>query len=217
MRKTRIVIADDHALIRSGLRSLLAEQPDLEVAGEAADGAEVIATCQRLSPEVVLMDLLMPGCGGLPAIRELKRACPATNVLVVTMHEDLAYVRSALLEGASGYVLKRSLASELLTAIRAVRNGQKHITRLLPQAVAESTSTAAHSHPNHDALDLLSSRELEVLIQVALGHTSSEIAQALHISPNTVETHRRNILKKLGLQSRADLVRLALTHRLIGQ
>jgi two-component system, NarL family, response regulator NreC len=200
MHKTRILIVDDHALVRSGLRSLLAEQPDFEIVGEAADGAEAITACNRFAPEVILMDLSMSGRGGLAAIRDLKQVCPGVQVLVVTMHEDPAYARVAMREGASGYVLKRSSVPELLTAIRTVRLGQKYITGSLSHTLVEPAPEEPRPSPTSGALHLLSARELEVLVQVALGHTSSEIGQTLHISPSTVETHRRKILIKLGLR-----------------
>jgi two-component system, NarL family, response regulator NreC len=215
MPKIRVLIVDDHALVRSGFRSLLSAQMDMEVVGEAADGVVVEATCSRLTPDVVLMDLAMPGRGGISAIRDVRRACPDAKVVVVTMHEDEAYARQALLAGADGYVLKKSLSHELIKAIRAVHRGQQHITASLAEAVTGAEKTLARQCYTVSLVELLSSREREVLLHIALGYTNTEMAVRLHISTKTIETHRMHILSKLGLRTRADLVRFALEHGLV--
>lgn len=202
----RVLIADDHALVRSGLRALLAAQSDIEVVGEAEDGAVVVERCRQVAPDVVLMDLTMPGRGGIPAIEDIRRELPATKVLVLTMHDDDAYVRMARLAGASGYVLKKALATELIRAIRAVHAGKTHFP---------ATGSVPVSRPTGAPLELISGREREVVALIALGHTNAEIAGKLHISEKTVETHRAHILTKLGLRTRADLVRFALEHGLM--
>ncbi len=216
MGRIRILIADDHALVRAGLRALLVPQPDLEVVGEAADGVTVVEQCRRLAPDVVLMDLSMPGRRGISAIKDLHDTCPGAKVLVVTMHEDETFARQALLAGASGYVLKQSLAAELLSAIRAVHQGQTHLTPKLAAVLATSEEEPGSPRHGPAALESLTSREREVVTLVALGHTNIEISQRLHISDKTVESHRKNIAIKLGLRTRADLVRLAIEHGLIG-
>ena len=198
--KIRVLIADDHALVRTGLRALLESQSDIEVAGEADDGVAVVERCRQLRPDVVLLDLTMPGRGGIPAAEEIHREMPATKVLVLTMHDDDAYVRLARLAGASGYVLKKALATELLRAIRAIHAGHTHFPAGSP--------TAAATGP-------LTEREREVVALIALGHTNAEIAGKLHISEKTVETHRAHIFEKLGLTTRADLVRFAIEHGLL--
>jgi len=207
MIKTRVLLADDHALVRSGLRALLEAEPDIEVVGEAEDGASVVEASRKLRPDVVLMDLAMPGRGGISATEDLRAECPETRVVILTMHDDEAYVRLAQLAGAAGFVLKKSLATELILAIREVRSGQKHFP-------AVEAVPAPHS-AGQTALALISDREREVLTLIALGHTTSEIARKLHISDKTVETHRAHISDKLGLRTRADLVRFALEHRLL--
>jgi two-component system, NarL family, response regulator NreC len=214
--KIRILIADDHALVRAGLRSLLAAQPDMEVVGEAADGVVVVEQCRRLAPQVVLMDLTMPGRRGILAIQDLRQACPEARVLVVTMHEDPAYVRQALLAGAEGYVLKKSLATELISAVRALSQGQPFVTSALPAGALEFSGEPTASRKDRDVLDLLTPREREAATLIALGHTNAEVASLLHITDRTVETHRQHIMSKLGLRTRADLVRFALENQLLG-
>ena len=206
MSPVRVLIADDHALVRSGLRALLEAQPDIEVVGEAEDGVTVAERCRTIDADVVVMDLTMPGRGGLKATEDLRRECPRTKVVVLTMHDDEAYVRLARLAGASGFVLKKALATELINAIRAVHAGQTHFpaTDLPPPRQADAPP-----------LELITDREREVLTLIALGHTTSEIAAKLHISDKTVETHRAHIGEKLGLRTRAGLVRFALEHDLL--
>jgi len=205
VNRIRVLIADDHSLVRSGLRALLDAQPDLEVVGEAEDGVVVIERCRRLLPDVVLMDLTMPGRGGIPAIEELRQELPATKVLVLTMHDDEAYARQARLAGAAGYVLKKAVARELIAAIRAVHAGKTHFN------LAAADTPPASGAP----LELLTQRECEVVGLIALGHTSTEIAAKLHISEKTVETHRAHVFEKLNVKTRADLVRFALEHNLL--
>ena len=205
MNPVRVLIADDHALVRSGLRALLEAQPDIEVIGEAEDGVAVVESSRKLAPDVVVMDLTMPGRGGVKATEDLRRECPQTKVVVLTMHDDEAYVRLARLAGASGFVLKKSLATELICAIRDAQAGKTHFpTTALPPPTE-----------GRIPLDLITDREREVLGLIALGHTSSEIAGKLFISEKTVETHRAHIAEKLGLHTRADLVRFALEHGLL--
>jgi DNA-binding NarL/FixJ family response regulator len=204
VKRIRVLIADDHALVRTGLRALLESQPDMEVVGEAEDGAVALTRCEKLRPDVVLMDLSMPGRGGISATEDLGRSGFKGRVLVLTMHDDEAYVRMARLAGAAGFVLKRSLATELIAAVRAVSAGGMRF----PPAVTPAPAPASGKMP----LQMLSAREREVLEQLALGHTNGEIALKLHISEKTVETHRAHILEKLDLKTRADLVRFALEH-----
>jgi len=214
MPRISVLIADDHALVRSAFRSMLGAQADLCVVGEAEDGVAVVEACRRLTPDIVLMDLTMPGRGGIPAIKEIRRLFPNTRVVVVTMHEDEAFARQAFLAGASGYVLKTALSDELLQAIRTVVGGGRHVTPSLAAAVAD-TSLMRRAARQASVANLLTPRELEVVSLVALGHTTLEIGRRLHISEKTVETHRNHIMEKLGCRTRADLVRFALEHNLI--
>jgi DNA-binding NarL/FixJ family response regulator len=211
MSKIRVLLADDHALVRSGLRALLTAQPDIEVVGEAEDGVVVVDRCRMLRPDVVLLDLTMPGRGGIPAADELRRACPETKVLVLTMHEDEGYARVAAAAGVAGYVLKRSLATELIKAIHAVCRGEPYVTASLAKAFQEAPSGKTRT----PASDKLTDRESDVVRLIALGHTNAEIAGKLHISEKTVETHRAHIFEKLHLETRADLVRFAIEHELM--
>ena len=215
MAKIRVMIADDHALVRSGLRALLTAQTDMEVIGEATDGADVVEPCCRLGPDVVLMDLTMPGRGGIAATEELRRSCPRTKVLVVTMHEDECYARQAVSAGAAGYVLKKGVTNELIAAIRDVHCGKSHIAPSLAQTLAASDPVSARRRAQTGAIELLSPREKEVLTLLSLGHTNAEVATRLHISEKTIETHRMHIMEKLDLRTRADLVRFALEHGLM--
>ena len=206
MNPIRVLIADDHALVRSGLRALLEAQPDIEVVGEAEDGVVALARCRSLRPDIVVMDLAMPGRGGINATEDIHRECPDTKVVVLTMHDDEAYVRLARLAGATGFVLKKSLATELIRAIRAAHAGKTSF----PPAELPPAKPAGMT-----PLELITDREREVLSLIALGHTTTEIAAMLHIGEKTVETHRAHIASKLGLHTRADLVRFALEHGLL--
>jgi two-component system, NarL family, response regulator NreC len=206
MNRIRVLIADDHSLVRSGLRALLEAQPDIEVVGEAENGAVALEYCRKLRPEVVVMDLAMPGRAGINATEDIRRECVETRVVVLTMHDDEAYVRMARLAGASAFVLKKALATELIRAIRTAHAGK---TQFSATDLPPPKTTGAMP------LDLITGREREVLSLIALGHTTVEIAGKLHISEKTVETHRAHIMDKLGLRSRADLVRFALDHDLL--
>ncbi len=220
MNKIKILLADDHAILRAGLRALLSAEPDCEVVGEAGDGAEALAVAQERLPDVILLDLSMPGLGGLEALRELKQRLPRAKVLVLTMHDDEGYLYQVLQAGASGYLLKRAADSELLAAIRAVHRGDTYLYPSLAKALVEDyLKLSAGGHlkgiADKEAFDGLSPREREVLRLIAQGHTNQEIAGLLVVSVKTVETHKARITQKLGLRSRADLVRYALRKGLL--
>ncbi len=212
IRPIRIVLADDHAVLRAGLRLLLDARPDMQVVGEAADGADVLALTRDLRPDIVLLDLSMPRLGGLEVLPLLRQQIPESRVLILTMHDDESYLRQALAVGASGYVLKQAADVELLSALKAVAQGdlyvQPSMTRALLKDVlpkGDETTGAAQSWEN------LSEREKEVLRLVALGHTGKEIADQLSLSIKTVETYRERGMEKLGLRHRAALARGLLT------
>jgi two-component system, NarL family, response regulator NreC len=215
MGRIRILIADDHAMVRTGLRALLDAQPDMQVVGEAENGLVVESRCRELSPDVVLMDLTMPGRGGIAAVADVRRASPATRVLVLTMHEDEAYVRLAANAGAAGYVLKRALAGDLVSAIRTVHAGGRHAPPELAAAFFEREAVQPPGRETGAGIQALSEREREVVGLVALGYTNAEIGRKLGISEKTVESHRAKILSKLGLRTRADLVRFSIEHGLM--
>jgi two-component system response regulator NreC len=207
---TRILIADDHSVVRAGLRALIHGAADAQVVAEAASGEEALRLAAELRPEVVLLDISLPGMDGITALGHLRGVAPATRVLIMTMHEDAALVRAALAAGASGYIIKRALEAELITAIEAVRRGELYVHPALTRALLQEQAPA----PAGQA-EPLSARELEVLRLIAEGHTNRQIAAALTLSVRTVESHRASIMDKLGLRSRAELARYAAERGLI--
>lgn len=209
-----ILLADDHAVLRSGLAALLTARPDMTVVGEAADGVELLSLAADLQPDLILLDLSMPRLGGLEALPLLRQKAAESRILILTMHDDESYLRQALKAGASGYVLKKAADVELITAIQAVMRGDVYVhpamTRaLLPDMPPDPQATAENGW--HTPSD----REQDVLRLVALGHTSREIADQLALSVKTVETYRARGMEKLGLPSRAALVRFALAQGLL--
>jgi two-component system, NarL family, response regulator NreC len=204
MGKTRIMLADDHAVLRAGLRTLLAGEPDMEVVGEASDMGQASIEVARLSPDVLVLDLSMPGGSPIQLIKRLHQTSPNTRSLVFTMHNDPVYLRSVLAAGGLGYVVKTAPEPELLAAIRAVAAGRTFVDLDQP----ESSGTAVKEHPVA-ARAGLSSREQQVLLRLAQGHTNQEIANRLFLSVKTIETYRARIADKLGLRTRADIVRYA--------
>jgi two-component system response regulator NreC len=208
--KIRIMIADDHAILRAGLTMLVNAQSDMEVVSQAADGEKALQVARETGPDIALLDLTMPPVGGLKALQEMVRNCPGTRVLVLTMHDDPAYVRSALAAGASGYLLKRAVDAELLAAIRAVHRGgifvDPRLAEILVQDVLAKRSTGdGPARP----VKILSDRELQVLSLVAQGYTSAEIAKQIFVGVKTVETYRSRSTEKLGLRTRSEVVRFA--------
>ncbi|RME85306.1 MAG: DNA-binding response regulator [Caldilineae bacterium] len=203
----RLLLADDHAVMRSGLRLLLDAQPDMETVGEAENGFQALTLAKQLNPDVVLLDLTMPGVSGLRILSELQRLLPQPRVLILTMHADEGYLREALRLGADGYVVKSAADQELLTAIRAVMRGEVYVHPSLTRTLLQDILPAPE--PGADPWDLLSQREQQVIRRVARGFTNREIADALHLSVKTVETYRARAMEKLGFGSRAELVAYA--------
>ena len=208
---TRVLIVDDHAVVRSGLRLLIDAEEDLETAGEAASAREAIFEARSLKPDVILLDVVMPEQSGLEAIPQLVHENPDAKVLVLSMQDEPRYVREAFETGASGYVLKEAADSELVAAIREVAKGGRYVH---PELGARLVAADSEERKRADE-DPLSEREREVLRLLALGHTNQEIAKQLYISVRTAETHRAHIMQKLRLQSRAELVRYALDQGLL--
>jgi DNA-binding NarL/FixJ family response regulator len=206
MSEISVLVCDDHALVRAGLRRLLELEPDLAVVGEAADAEEAIARTARLRPDVLLLDVVLPGRSGIDVLPELLRASPGTQILVLSMQDDPAYVRQAFAAGANGYLLKEAADGELVQAIHEVACGRRYVHPLLGARLAAAEAAAER----RTQADPLSEREHEVLRLLALGHTNQEIANLLFISIRTAETHRARIMHKLGLKSRAEIVRYAL-------
>lgn len=207
-----ILLVDDHAVLRAGLRLLLDGQPDLRVIGEAEDVRTAVAQATTLQPDLILLDLSLTGSSGLAAIPALRAVAPHSRILVLTMHDDEGYVRQALAAGANGYVLKRAADAELIAAIRAVLRGELYIHPALTRQLLENLLPQT---PALNPWESLSEREREVLLLVARGYTAAEIAEQLSLSPKTVETYRTRGMEKLGLRSRAALVQYALNHNLL--
>ena len=204
-----ILLADDHSIVRQGLRALLEVEPDFCIVGEAADGLEVTQLIEYLQPDVLVLDLMMPGLDGLEVTRRVNQRSPQTRVIILSMYGNEAYVVEVLRNGAAGYVLKKSTADELVRALRAVVAGQRYLSPPLSEQTIETYMQKA-DESTQDLYDLLTTREREVLYLVAEGHTNAEIAARLFISPRTVEMHRANLMRKLDLRSQADLIRYAL-------
>jgi len=211
----RILLADDHAVLRSGLRLLLTSTGEYEVVGEASSGTETLTLAEQLQPDLILLDLSMPALSGLDALPTLRKIAPSSRVLILTMHDDPQYLRQALKHGASGYVLKKAADSELLSAMRAVLRGEVYVHPSMTRVLLEDMLPASRSAESEDTWSTLSEREQEVLRMVALGYTSAEIADQLGLSAKTVETYRARGMEKLGLRTRAALVKFALQEELI--
>jgi two-component system, NarL family, response regulator NreC len=218
--KIRVMIADDHAILRAGLRLLVNAQQDMEVVAEAPDGEAAIQAARETKPDVALMDLTMPRTGGMRALQEIVRDCGKTHVLVLTMHDDPAYLRSVLAAGASGYVLKRSVDAELLTAIRAVHRGGTFVDPSLANILVQDVlgkdvlgkdvlGKKGAKTRRKRPVNILSDRELQVLRLVARGFSSQQIAKQILVGVKTVETYRARLAQKLGLRTRSDVVRFA--------
>ena len=206
--KLRVLLADDHAIVREGLKALINVHPDMEVVGEAADGRTACSKTSELHPDVVVMDVSMPDVDGVHATREVRRQSPAVRVLALTVHEERSYLRELMEAGASGYVLKRSAAEDLVHALRVVARGDVYLD---PSVAAVVLGKLARTRPQENSENVeLSARETEVLQLIAQGHSNKEIAGRLDISIKTVETYKARSMEKLGLAGRADIVRFAL-------
>jgi two-component system response regulator NreC len=208
-----IFLADDHGVLRAGLRALLNGEPDLEVVGEAATGDEVVRLAADLEPDIVLLDLNMPGPGGIEVTRQLQDLLPETRVLVLTVHEDEGLLREAIDSGASGYIIKRAVESELINAIRAVARGEMYVHPSMTRALLnERTQPEPTLSGRYESL---TPRETDVLRLIVRGYTNRQSAEELGLSVRTVETHRANLMGKLGLKSRVELVRWAADNDLL--
>lgn len=206
----RILLADDHAMFRAGIRVLLELQDDYRVVAEAVDGRDAVRKTLETRPDVVLMDIAMPGLDGLAACGEIKAAWPEARIILLTQYENREYILPATKVGASGYVLKRAAADELVTAIRVVHGGRAFLDPAVAQVMLDELRA-----PSHTGVAGLTEREREVLVLMARGQTNPEIAAALNVSPKTVDFHRANLMQKLGLQTRADVVRFAVKQGIV--
>ena len=214
MDKIRILLADDHTILRSGIRALLENEPGLSVIGEAEDGRAAVSMACKLKPDVVLMDIAMPLLNGLEATRQIKIQCPDVKVLVLSMHDNEEYIRQALEAGAMGYILKDAAPGELIGAIRSVYRGEAVLSPAVTRLVIEDYLRWGGTRPQDDT-DSLSPREREVLQLIAEGYTNKQIAEILSISIKTVQAHRNNLMQKLDLHDRGELIKYAIQKKII--
>lgn len=216
----RIVLADDHAVVRAGIRALLEAQPGLEVVGEASSGREAVEVVEQFDPDVALLDIRMPDMSGLEACREIRARCPEVEILILSMYSDETYLREALEAGARGYILKESTDDDLVRAIRAVSDGDMAMSPEMLKAMAsslisEQDQQAKPAEGQRENYDTLTPREREVFSLVVRGYSNLEVASALFISVKTVESHKANLKRKLGLRRRSELVRYAIRLELL--
>jgi DNA-binding NarL/FixJ family response regulator len=210
MKRIRILLADDHGVVRQGFKMILDAQADMEIVGEAANGREAVELAERLKPDIVVMDVAMPELNGIEATRRLAESAPHVRVLALSMHKDSVYVRETLRAGARGYLLKDSGANDLVAAVRAVASGEGYLSPAVSNAVLDD-----YRRHVTNAMDLLTSREREVLQMLAEGKTNKEIAAALNLSVYTVDAHRGHIMEKLNLHSINELVRFAVRNGMV--
>lgn len=212
--KIRILLADDHTILRDGIRSLIEDEPDMEVVGEAEDGITVVKLADSLRPDVILMDIAMPLLNGLEATRQIRKNNPHAKILILTMHENEEYIRQVLAAGAMGYILKDAAARELLGAIRAVNKGEVVLSPAITRLIVTDYLRWGDLSPQ-DSTDGLTDRERQILQLIAEGYTNKQIADILSISIKTVQAHRLNLMKKLDLHDRGELIKYAIQKKII--
>lgn len=213
--KIRVILADDHHLVRKGFRALLAPESDIEIVGEALDGLTALQLVERSHPDVLVIDLEMPGMTGMEAIRRLPKLRAAPRVLVLSMYKDTEHILAAITAGAAGYILKDAAVDDLLSGIRALAAGESFFSPAISQRIVIYLQTHVPSAEQQTPVEQLTLRERELFQLLAEGYSRQDIAARLHISPKTVDTHRANLLRKLAVESDADLVRLALKYGFI--
>ncbi len=214
-QKIRVLIADDHTLVRAGLAAFLKLSEEFEVVGDADDGVTTVAAAKKLKPDVILMDIAMPGFGGLEATVEIKKMHPEIKILVLTQYDDQLYVRRFLKAGASGYILKKAVTTDLITAIHAVAAGEIYLHHSVASSVVDGYLGKKEDTSSDDPYEVLTDREKEVLKLIAEGHTHKEVADILKISARTVVAHQEKICAKLDLHSRFDIIKFAIQHTII--
>jgi DNA-binding NarL/FixJ family response regulator len=215
MQPIRVLLADDHTVVREGLRILLEQQADIAVVAEAADGREAVQMAEKHTPDVIMMDVAMPNMNGIEAARRIIAVRPNANIVILSMHNDESYVLQSLKAGARGYLLKDSPRADVLEAVRAAAAGRPYLSRKVSALLQEDYVSQLRSKDLDDSWDLLTDREREILQLLAEGRQNKEVATLLNISPTTVETHRAHILRKLGLHGTADLVLYSVRKRII--
>ena len=215
MKKIKVLVVDDHTLVRDGIRALLTLAPDIDVVGEASDGKEAVQMVKELSPDVVLMDLSMPSMGGLEATRRIRRECPGIKVLAVTQYDDSEFVIPIIEAGARGFITKMSAFSERFSAIQAVHKGESFLTPSAAAVLVEEYQYKPNHPDGNDPYQRLTDREREVLKLVVEGHTAREIADMLVVSIKTVEWHKTSLMNKLNIHNRAELIKYAIKKGII--
>ena len=211
----KIILADDHTLIRSGLKALLSFSPEFEVIGEAEDGLSAIRQVEEKKPDILILDLSMPNMSGIDCIKEIRSRGLICNILILTMYDDEEYIKEVMRAGADGYLLKKSADSELIEAIHKIYHGKKYLNESISQTLIDSLLRSAPTQSDMtDPYILLSIREREVLRYLAKGFTNSEIAEILSLSPKTIDTYRSRIMNKLNIKKKSELVNYAMQHRL---
>jgi len=215
VRSIRVLLVDDHALVREGIRSLLQLHSDIDVVGEASDGREAIQRTRELTPDVVVMDISMPSMGGIEATRQILKENSTARIVILSRHDNLSYARSLLEAGASGYVPKKAVSTELATAIRAVYAGNVFLHPSIARAVTEDYIQLARSQHKMGAYQRLTEREKEILMLIAEGYSSHQIADKLYLTVKTVLNHRRNVMEKLGVDNPAQLIKYAIKMGLV--
>ncbi len=215
MSSTRVLIADDHPLIRSGLRSLLSREREFEVVGEAADGYQALELVEQLKPDIIMLDVSMPRLNGIDVARKISETAPSTRVIIVSIHSDEGYVLRALRAGAKGYLLKASPEGDILNAVRTVAAGHAYLSPEMSRLLVEEYVREMRERGVEDSYDLLSIREKEILQLLVSGSSNRQIADMIHVSVATVETHRSNILQKLGIHSLPELILYAVRKGLL--
>lgn len=217
MGKITVLIADDHAVLRGGLKALLDTQPDMKVIGEASDGHEAIEKCGQVRPDIALMDITMPGLTGIEATKEIKKRYPSIKILVLTMYDDTHYLRQVISAGADGFIPKKAADTELLDAIRATYRGEHFLHHSMTSALIDEmrNGTADKSGEEKEGTDILSERERAVLQLLAMGHTNQQVADKLFLSVKTIESYKSRLKAKLGLNSRVDMIKYAMNTGLL--
>lgn len=212
--KIRILLADDHTILRNGIRAILEDEPGMDVVGEAEDGRTAVSLATQLKPDIVIMDIAMPLLNGLEATRQIKRTCPGVKVIILSMHDNEEYIIQVLEAGAMGYILKDAAARELIQALRTVYRGEAVLSPAITRIVIEDYLRWGGVRPTEDA-DALSPRERETLQLIAEGYTSKQISEILVISVKTVQAHRNSLMQKLHLHNRGELVKYAIQKKII--
>jgi two-component system, NarL family, response regulator NreC len=209
-----VIVADDHHIVRKGIQAILSPENDIKVLGEASDGLETIKLAEKLQPDILILDLMMGGVNGLEVTRQLSKRCPKTGIIILSMHSNEAYVLEALRSGAKAYILKENSTDDLVHAIREVAAGRRYLSSPLSERAIEAYTHKTNANPQ-DPYEQLTTREREVLQMAARGLSNSEIAERLFISPRTIETHRANLMHKLGIRSHAELLQFAILRGII--